>query len=186
MAFSVSANASGSADVTLLPMTMAARLQMFHDRVLAQDVAHPGYFELWERFRTACLEHGGIEVVPPLEVDAQLARLCSDASYFDGVPTSLITMHPSRCHANVSSLWLHSEPDHDPVMMIGTGYALSKDGLWRQHSWGHTRNGALVETTALREAMYGIVLHGTDSAMFAVANNPELAAELAVSYTTAE
>jgi hypothetical protein len=165
-------------------MDMRERLQMFHDRVLAHDGEHPGYLELWEQFRHSCLEHGGIEIVPPMLADAQLERLCSEAVLFDGHAAVFHVMDTSRCHANVSSLWLRGEPEHDPVMMIGTGYALSKDGLWRQHSWGHTRNGSLVETTSPRDSMFGLVLQGTDSARFAIANNPELATAIATQYAT--
>jgi hypothetical protein len=52
---------------------------------------------------------------------------------------------------------------------IGTGYALSADGLWRQHSWGVRRQGIL-ETTAPREKYFGILLQGSSADSFAEAN----------------
>src|SRR5258708_7764341 len=41
---------------------------------------------------------------------------------------------------------------------VVNGYALSKDGLWRQHSWLVTPEGGLVETTVRRAAYFGAVL----------------------------
>jgi hypothetical protein len=45
------------------------------------------------------------------------------------------------------------------IISIATGYALSDDGLWRQHSWGILREGVL-ETTKVRVKYFGILLQG--------------------------
>lgn len=50
-------------------------------------------------------------------------------------------------------LWIDGE-----IASIGTGYALSDDGLWRQHSWGLEADGVVVETTFERRSYVGIVL----------------------------
>jgi hypothetical protein len=81
-------------------------------------------------------------------------------------PSARKPMHPGTCHANISSLWKRRLRD---IVAIGTGYALSADGLWRQHSWGVRRQGIL-ETTALREKYFGILLQGSDADSFADAN----------------
>ncbi len=42
-------------------------------------------------------------------------------------------MEPSRCHRNVARLWTEKKKG-SRLVGIGTGYALSDDGLWRRHS----------------------------------------------------
>jgi len=71
----------------------------------------------------------------------------------------------SECHGNASRIWLDGR-----VAMIGTGYALSGDGLWRQHSWGLTRREEVVETTEQRLRYYGLALGDSLALDFAVAN----------------
>ena len=51
-----------------------------------------------------------------------------------------------RTYLDVSQMWDRAIP---------TGYALSDDGLWRQHTWGLLRNGVL-ETTEVRLRYFGI------------------------------
>ncbi len=61
---------------------------------------------------------------------------------------------PCRCHDNVALL--ADEHEHVAIM---TGYGLSVDGLWRQHSWCiNTLNDQLIETTAARLIYFGIVV----------------------------
>jgi hypothetical protein len=63
-------------------------------------------------------------------------------------------MEASRCHDNVARLWLEGFEGLNGVCI---GYALSDDGLWRQHCWGLVRGGIL-ETTVLRDVYFGIAL----------------------------
>jgi hypothetical protein len=70
----------------------------------------------------------------------------------------------SGCHENASKIVLAS-PDN---RIIGTGYALSDDGMWRGHSWCiDTDNGQIIETTEKRVAYFGIVVGKEDSISFA-------------------
>jgi len=65
---------------------------------------------------------------------------------------------PNRCHANAASLWLNNMDD----TRICTGYALSKDGMWRQHSWlihFKEKSNQIIETTTPRIGYYGFVLN---------------------------
>lgn len=39
-----------------------------------------------------------------------------------------------------------------------TGYALSPDGLWRQHSWAYGDNLMIYETTVERVMYFGVEL----------------------------
>jgi hypothetical protein len=71
------------------------------------------------------------------------------------------------CHANAAALWINGD-----VTSIGTGYALSADGLWRQHSWGMDADGTVVETADKRVTYVGVTLaDGTATLQFALSNN---------------
>lgn len=59
----------------------------------------------------------------------------------------------SSCHSNVARLAEAGKA------RIATGYALN-EGLWRQHSWGISPGGKVIETTEPREAYFGILLEG--------------------------
>ena len=78
----------------------------------------------------------------------------------------LITMLPQlqrmlgedcHCHSNSALLW---EVNKDKTV-ICTGYALSADGMWRQHSWlihRKPRSNRVVETTEPRILYYGFAM----------------------------
>jgi hypothetical protein len=70
------------------------------------------------------------------------------------------------CHQNIAAIWKFQRPR---IVSIATGYALSEDGLWRQHSWGILREG-LLETTAERRRYFGILLSGSEADHFAECN----------------
>jgi len=70
------------------------------------------------------------------------------------------------CHENVAELWLEKATG---VSDIGIGYALSEDGLWRQHSWAVQKTD-IIETTEERVKYFGILLEGNEADSFA-ANN---------------
>ena len=65
-------------------------------------------------------------------------------------------MEPSQCHQNVATLFLS-----DAINAIATGWTLTDDGLWRQHSWGIVDvDGvpAIIETTMKRDIYWGVRL----------------------------
>jgi hypothetical protein len=72
---------------------------------------------------------------------------------------------PSECHANTAEIWA-SDVDR---YQICTGYGLSTDGLWRQHSWLRDAKG-LIETTESRTHYYGVVLSPQIAARFWLVN----------------
>jgi hypothetical protein len=49
---------------------------------------------------------------------------------------------------------------------ICTGYALTRDGMWRQHSWVYTRSGTVVETTVKRVQYFGFIMNETECEIF--------------------
>jgi len=70
---------------------------------------------------------------------------------------------PSKCHRNTAALW---DANKDRVQ-ICTGWALSPDGILRQHSWGLFNGEKLVETTAHPRSIYfGFVLTTEEAELF--------------------
>jgi hypothetical protein len=72
---------------------------------------------------------------------------------------------PNECHTNAAEIWA-SDVDR---YQICTGYGLSTDGRWRQHSWLRDAKG-LIETTVSRTHYFGIVLTPQSAAHFWLVN----------------
>jgi hypothetical protein len=52
------------------------------------------------------------------------------------------------------------------AVRIASGYALTGDGLWRQHSWGvDAADGRVIETTVRRVRYYGVILGDDDESL---------------------
>jgi hypothetical protein len=92
-------------------------------------------------------------VAPPTSPDENVPHLVQSGFVMPG-PAKLKVMGQSACHLNASRLWLERQRG---IVAIGTGYALSEDGLWGQHTWAVRREG-LVETTCSRKKYFGVVL----------------------------
>jgi hypothetical protein len=149
------------------------RLAVFYaERVAEQDVAHPGYARAWDAFARVVLEHGGQHVVPPRKPDILIEMFTTQATLID---SSVIERRPgevSDCHRNAAGLWVLGD-----CPAIGTGYALSEDGLWREHSWGIRDDGTVIETTVQRTAYFGVIFRDADARWFAdwvLDNGPQL------------
>lgn len=63
-----------------------------------------------------------------------------------------LPLESSQCHNNCDFLLAQKLAAN-----IYCGYAMSKDGLWRFHSWGKSESGEIIETTEPREKYVGIV-----------------------------
>jgi hypothetical protein len=59
----------------------------------------------------------------------------------------------ARCHHNAARRWL----DDADIRWV-TGWALSDDDVWRQHSWLVDGDETITETTEARTAYFGFVL----------------------------
>jgi hypothetical protein len=67
---------------------------------------------------------------------------------------------PIRCHQNVAALY---DANRGKVKIM-TGYARSRDGIWRAHSWGsHIASGKPIETTEPRTHYHGYALNRVES-----------------------
>ena len=125
---------------------------MFAERVAKHDSETPGYGEQWQAWRETLIAAGGQEACPPLSPEEDLPLLLTRSQYWPGKGARKVKGAPSQCHWNVATLY-----DDAAIDSIVTGYALSDDGLWRQHSWG-LKDGRIVETTTRRDAYVGYVL----------------------------
>ena len=115
--------------------------------------------------RTLLLGIGGEELVAPGGIDADIPFLINSGFLMEG-SVQCEVMEVSACHQNVARLWIGRKCG---LVGIGTGYALSDDSLWRQHSWGIQRDGVL-ETTKARVKYFGRALKGRQADSFAEFN----------------
>lgn len=90
-------------------------------------------------------------VPAPGDVDNAISTLLAEGVVMSG-PIVLQEMKPSHCHENVGRAW---QQRFKGLISLCTGYALSTDGLWRQHWWG-LLDGGVLETTVPRETYFGI------------------------------
>jgi hypothetical protein len=111
------------------------------------------------------LQLGGEFVVAPPRPDQDVPMLL-EQGFITAGPITLKVMKSSSCHQNIASVWTKRKFG---IVGIATGYALSDDGLWRQHSWGILRDGVL-ETTQTRQKYFGIVFQGERADFFAASN----------------
>jgi hypothetical protein len=118
-----------------------------------------------KRLKLFLLRLGGEFLVAPPSRDPDLSNLL-EAGFLMGGPVTLKAMNASMCHQNVAAVW---KSRRFGIVGVGTGYALSDDGLWRQHSWGILRTGVL-ETTVVRVKYFGILLQNDRADSFAASN----------------
>lgn len=103
--------------------------------------------ENWEKLRGKLLQEGGGFVVRP-NAEPDLDLLLAKGQAREG-ERETVEGQTGLCHQNVARGWRRGEGD------IFTGYALSKDGGWRQHSWLESK-GSIKETAGQpREAYWG-------------------------------
>ncbi|MER6593378.1 hypothetical protein ABT214_16290 [Micromonospora purpureochromogenes] len=143
-------------------------LSLYRDRVDTYGGVDEGYGQRWRSWCRTLLSFGGSLVVPPVKPEFDLEKLLASGSAF-GSAVRCVQGDAGECHRNVAPRWIDGA-----IESIGTGYALSADELWRQHSWGVDPDGVLVETTDERRAYVGIVLPARAPSMrFAGSNAQE-------------
>jgi len=99
--------------------------------------------------------------------DSHIGKLVDRGRYFAGARALMRRGLPSACHANASMTFVETRGD----IRIVSGYALSRDGLWRQHSWGvASEDGRVVETTVRRVRYYGFALDDAETMEFLAMN----------------
>jgi hypothetical protein len=117
------------------------------------------------RLKAILLRLGGDFLVAPPKLDPDVPALLVRGFLMSGT-VSLKSMRANSCHQNIASIW---KTHRFEIVGVATGYALSEDGLWRQHSWGILRKGFL-ETTEECLKYFGILLQGAEADHFAECN----------------
>ena len=83
----------------------------------------------------------------------------------DGKKAKLRLGVPCRCHTNSARLW----EANTAKRQIVTGWALSVDGIWRQHTWV-LEGKTILETTSWRTKYFGYALTPVEAKQFAYDN----------------
>jgi hypothetical protein len=115
------------------------------------------------RLARRLLDEGGKEVCVHFVADRDLCVRLTTAGFC--MPTNKIKQvfgAISACHQNCAALYLKFPGEYS----IGTGYGLSVDGIWRNHSWLVSVDGSILETTEKRIIYFGLVLGRAESQKF--------------------
>jgi uncharacterized metal-binding protein len=82
-----------------------------------------------------------------------VAHLLAEGRVFSNRSLKVVDGEQSQCHDNVLALWRTKPDDY----LVVTGYGLSKDSIWRPHSWCVDRTtGKIIETTERRTKYFGV------------------------------
>jgi hypothetical protein len=116
------------------------------------------------KLRRRLLDEAGEEVIFPHR--EYIADVIMQRGEFFDETHELIEGVPHHCQQNSARLWYENREKY----RIVDGYALSDDGLWRQHSWVVDANYNTIETTAPRVLYFGFILTELECIEFALAN----------------
>lgn len=105
------------------------------------------------------LDIGGWGVCIRQEPD--LENILSRGRRFPG-KSIMMKGEPCQCHMNSAMCW----DANREICKICTGYALTRDGMWRQHSWVVTNEGLVVETTMKRISYFGFIMTEDECEIF--------------------
>jgi len=106
---------------------------------------------------------GWAACIPRIEPD--LDKLLQRGRRFPG-KSKTMRGERSRCHSNSAYCW----DENRELCSICTGYALTRDGMWRQHSWILTNDRIVVETTVKRIQYFGYVMTPAECELFLLEN----------------
>jgi len=114
------------------------------------------------------LSLGGECVCLPV-VEEDLDRLLGRGTVFPGSGALFKKGANCQCHSNSAFLW----DANRSLLALMTGYALSEDGVWRQHTWcvfKRRRPARIIETTASRVLYFGYHMTAEESRKFLWSN----------------
>lgn len=131
---------------------------------LARAIEHTRGHGPHQELKSILLDIGGwAACVPRIEPDIE--NIMSRGRRFPGKSISM-KGEPSRCHSNSAFCWDENRGE----CRICTGYALTRDGMWRQHSWCRTNSGIIVETTVKRVQYFGYIMTEHECERFLLEN----------------
>lgn len=118
--------------------------------------------EQYKQLRDKLLDVAGESVCMYYEED--LHNLLARGVFLRGYNAKMMKGEDCQCHSNSSRLWEVNKK----LISIATGYALSRDGMWRQHSWCVSKKtNKVVETTLKRLLYFGFIMTDKESQSFA-------------------
>lgn len=118
--------------------------------------------------RDKLVSFGGEQVIL-VSLDTDAPNILSRGQLWYGDQIQFRTGTSSQCHRNSAAIWEKHYRKKDKEIYLVTGYALSKDGLWRQHSWCVEVNdgqSTIIETTIDRVAYFGFVMTNKEASKF--------------------
>lgn len=141
------------------------RKSKLRERKMTNDSTHPN--PVVERLKTVLFDFGG-EAVAMNGPSSNLELILQRGKLVSGEGADFRKGNPSDCHANSGDGFVRFGNQ------IATGYALSIDGIWREHSWNVDQaSGTIIETTELRIAYFGYILDREEAERFAELNPVE-------------
>lgn len=96
-----------------------------------------------------------------LSDEPDIEKLLSRGIVLDGRQAKMVAGKPIQCHTNAALLW-KQDPERTVLM---TGWAMSEDGVWRQHSWAR-KGKVILETTNPRLIYFGFEMTPEESVEF--------------------
>lgn len=141
--------------------------EVFRQRINQAEKKAPGYTKKWETLHHTLTNIGGHDVVHHFGPEPDIDYLLEYGKQPLNLPVVLEKMGQNQCHENSKDLArqmnlargknIHNKEMEPGLTLWMTGYALSDDGLWRQHSWClDTQENQIIETTESRIAYFGI------------------------------
>lgn len=109
------------------------------------------------------------------DVEPDLPKILERGRIWDTRGLKVVSGAESNCHGNSAELWRR-----EAKLQIVTGYGMSKDGVWRQHSWvadTESTKQRVFETTERRVVYFGFAMDASEAGRFYQANcSPEQSA----------
>lgn len=114
------------------------------------------------------MSFGGQDVCMPWK-EIDLEPIMERGQFWYGDASKKVGGTSRECHSNSAKLWRKHLDNPKREIHIVTGYALSDDGLWRQHSWAvevGAKKNIILESTTPRVAYFGFVMTEEESFEF--------------------